>query len=121
MLKYSEEHQWVRKYSDNCYEIGISAYGAEELGELNFIELPKPESRLQAGEPLCVVESVKAASDLLSPLTGTVTEVNILLESNPALINESPEQKGWICRCKDVDPQEFETLMSSEEYQRYIE
>lgn len=120
MLRYSEEHQWVRRCSDNCYEIGVSAYGAEELGELNFVELPKPESKLYAGMALCVVESVKAASDLISPLSGSVIEVNAMLENNPALINESPEQKGWICRCKDVAAEEFEALMSPEEYQRYI-
>jgi len=116
MLKYSEEHQWIKKCADGNYEVGITAYAANELGELNFVELPKIGEKFASGVPLCVVESVKAASDVFAPVGGVVVEVNKSLETNPALLNESPETEGWICRLKEVAPAELEALMDQQAY-----
>jgi len=116
MLKYSEEHQWIKKCADGNYEVGITAYAANELGELNFVELPKIGEKFASGVPLCVVESVKAASDVFAPVGGVVVEVNKNLETNPALLNESPETDGWICRLKEVAPAELEALMDQQAY-----
>ncbi|NMA20739.1 MAG: glycine cleavage system protein GcvH [Lentisphaerae bacterium] len=119
MIRYSEEHQWIKACGNGIWEVGITAYAAEELGELNFVELPKVGDEFAGGEPLCVVESVKAASDVFAPVSGTVTEVNLALEKNPALLNESPEADGWICRFKDVDPSELDALMDRADYEAY--
>lgn len=121
MIKYSEEHQWVKVCQNGLWEVGITAYAADELGELNFVELPKIGLELSAGEPLCVVESVKAASDVFAPVGGIVSEVNQALEKEPALLNESPEENGWLCRLKQVDPAELDTLMNRSEYEAYCQ
>ncbi|MDD3954355.1 MAG: glycine cleavage system protein GcvH [Lentisphaeria bacterium] len=121
MIKYSEEHQWIKACDNGIWEVGITAYAAEELGELNFVELPKVGDEFAGGQPLCVVESVKAASDVFAPVSGTVTEVNLALEKNPALLNESPEEAGWICRFKDVDPTELDALMDRPAYEAYCQ
>lgn len=121
MIRYSEEHQWVRVCQDGLWEIGITAYAADELGELNFVELPKIGSEFAAGVPLCVVESVKAASDIFAPIGGIVAEVNQELEKKPALLNESPEGTGWLCRFKDVDPTELDNLMEGAAYEAYCQ
>ena len=121
MIKYSEEHQWVKVCENGLWEIGITAYAANELGELNFVELPKVGLELAAGEPLCVVESVKAASDVFAPVAGVVVEVNQDLAKEPALLNESPEERGWLCRLKKVNPAELDKLMSRVEYEAYCQ
>jgi glycine cleavage system H protein len=121
MIRYSEEHQWVKVCENGLWEIGITAYAADELGELNFVELPKIGLELAAGEPLCVVESVKAASDIFAPVGGIVVEANQVLEKEPALLNESPEERGWLCRLKNVDSAELDMLMSRAEYEAYCQ
>ncbi len=119
-LKYSKEHEWVRINGDSA-EIGISDYAQEELGDITFVELPEAGNELKQEEVFATIESVKAASDIYAPISGTVAECNDALNDSPELINESPYEKGWICRVKMSDPGEMDQLMNAPEYSAYIE
>jgi len=120
MKRFSEEHQWV-EYDGRQATIGITAYAAEELGEITFVELPEPGVVVSQGEALCVVESTKAASDVFAPVGGMVVAVNGLLEKTPALVNDSPETKAWICRLEEVDEADFENLMTEARYDSQLD
>ena len=91
MKKYSEEHQWIEVADDGTATIGISKYAADELGEITFVELPTVGQELKAKDQLCVVESVKAASDVFMPVSGVITEVNTVLDKDPSSLNNDPE------------------------------
>lgn len=119
MKKFTKEHEWVELEGKEA-TIGITSHATKELGDITFVELPKLGSGSSAGEVLTVVESVKAASDVFSPVSGTICEVNKELEDNPALVNESPEEEGWICKVKDVDSSELDDLMDEKEYRAYV-
>lgn len=120
MKRFSEDHQWV-EIDDGIAVIGITAYAAEELGDITFVELPEVGAVLSPGDALCVVESAKAASDVFVPIGGTVRDVNAALESEPALINASAERDGWICTLEDVDLGELDSLMDEDEYETFVE
>ncbi|MCK5803975.1 MAG: glycine cleavage system protein GcvH [Lentisphaeria bacterium] len=120
MKLFSEDHQWV-EIENGVATIGITAYAAEELGEITFVELPDDGLVVSQGDVLCVVESVKAASDVFAPLGGTVTEVNRKLEKSVEHINSSPERLGWICRLEEVDESEMDNLMTEAQYDGYTE
>ncbi|MBT3286267.1 MAG: glycine cleavage system protein GcvH [Victivallales bacterium] len=115
MKRFSEEHQWV-EYDGQQATVGITAYAAEELGEITFVELPDLGVVVSQGEALCVVESTKAASDVFAPVGGTVVAVNELLEKTPALVNDAPETRAWICRLEEVDEVDLEILMTEARY-----
>jgi len=119
MKYYSEEHEWV-ELNGNLATVGISSYAADELGDLTFVELPEVDAQIANGDSLCVVESVKAASDVFSPVSGTVVEINIALEENPALINTDAETNGWLCKILGVNEDELTELMNEEEYEDFI-
>ena len=116
MKKYSEEHQWIEVAADGTATIGITKYAADELGEITFIELPTVGQELKAKEQLCVVESVKAASDVFMPVSGTVKEVNTVLDKDPSALNNDPEGLGWICRIDKADPADLAALMDEDAY-----
>lgn len=118
MKRFSEEHEWV-ELVDGIATIGITAYAAAELGDITFIELPETGVVLGQGEALCVVESVKAASDVFVPIGGTIVEVNGKLEEEPEQINDSAENDAWICKLNEVDASEMEGLMTEEEYEAF--
>ncbi len=118
MKRYSNEHQWVECQGREA-TVGITAFAAEELGELNYVELPAIGAVVAANAPLCVVESVKAASDVFLPVTGRVIAVNSRLEKEPGLINSSPEGDGWICRIDQFSPSEVEALMDAAAYKAF--
>ena len=121
MKYYSEEHQWAQPDQDDVtVAIGISAFAAEELGEVNFVELPAPGTTIAAGDTLCVVESVKAASDVIAPVGGRVVAVNERLSTQPGLLNEAPEGDGWICRLSQVPPTDLERLMDEKGYRLFL-
>ena len=117
--KFSEEHEWV-EYKNGVATVGISAYAAEELGDITFVELPDKGVVFAQGDVMCVVESVKAASDVFAPVGGTVTEVNGRLEEDPGLINASPEKDGWFCKLEEVDEAELDGLMLEEQYDQFV-
>ena len=119
MKYYSEAHEWIM-IKDNEATIGISEYAAEELGDITYVELPIEEDDVTVGDTLGVIESVKAASDVYSPIGGTVTEVNSDLEDNPGLINESAEKEGWICKLANIDAAEIGDMMTPDAYVKYL-
>jgi len=118
-LYYSEEHEWVRVEGDLAY-IGITDYAQESLGSIVYVELPSTGSRIEKGEVLGVVESVKAASDVFSPVSGEVVEVNEELNDSPELINEDPYE-NYIAVIKMEDTSELDTLMNHTEYEAFVE
>ena len=116
---YSQTHEWVEIDGDEAI-VGVSAYAAKELGDITYVELPKISSDVIVGDSVGVVESVKAASDVYSPLSGTVNAVNKNLEDDPGLVSNSPEEKGWMYRLENIDPDELEDLMNEEDYAKYL-
>ena len=115
MKFYTKEHQWV-EMQGALTVVGITPHAASELGDITFIELPAIGKAVKAGDALCVVESVKAASDVFAPVSGVVAEVNLALDKDPGIINEAAEGAGWICRLKSANPAELKGLMTAEQY-----
>jgi len=118
-LKYTDQHEWTRIESDSA-TIGITDYAQQSLGDIVYVELPEIGTEVKKGEEFGVIESVKAASDTYSPLTGEVTEINEDLQEHPEYINQSPYDKGWIIKIKIKDSSEINDLMNSHQYQEYI-
>ena len=116
---YSKSHEWAVIEGDEA-TVGVSAYAAKELGDITYVELPKMGSDVIVGDSVGVVESVKAASDVYSPLSGTVTAVNKNLEDDPGLVSNSPEEKGWMYKLENIDLDELEDLLSEEDYAKYL-
>ncbi len=120
-LKYSESHEWVRDEGEGLVCVGITEHAQELLGDLVFVELPEPGSAVKAGEECAVVESVKAASDVYSPVTGEVVEINEALSDTPEMINEDAYGKGWIFKVRVADVQELQGLLTADGYRKAIE
>ena len=120
-LKYTESHEWVRDEGDGVIAIGISDHAQELLGDLVFVELPEVGAALAAGDECAVVESVKAASDIYSPVSGEVTEVNEALVHAPETINDDPYVNGWIFKLKIADAAELDNLMDAAAYTAHAE
>jgi glycine cleavage system H protein len=119
MLKFTEQHEWVRIEGDTA-TIGISAYAAKQLGDVVFVELPEPGKRVTQFGEAAVVESVKAASEVYAPVSGEVTAVNKALEAHPGLVNESPQGEGWFAKLKLKDKAELSKLMDEAQYQSFL-
>ena len=119
--KYSKEHEWVKVESDEVALIGISEHAAETLGDIVFVELPEIDDSIQQFAKMGEIESVKAVSDLFSPITGKVLEVNAELIDQPEKINESAETSGWMIKVVLSDSSELENLMSESEYLQFVE
>ena len=119
MKKYTKDHEWI-SLEGSVATLGITGYAAKELGDITFVELPEIDDEASKGEVLTVVESVKAATDVFSPVNGTVTEVNEELEDAPETVNASPEEDGWICKMSGVEEADIEELMSEEDYTAYL-
>lgn len=119
-LRYSREHEWI-SVTDGIGTIGITDYAQEELGDVVFVELPETGSSFQKDGSIASLESVKAVSEVYSPVSGEVTEVNQALEDSPELINDEPYRKGWIARIKLSDEKELDDLMNAEEYREFVE
>ena len=117
---YTKEHEWV-SIEDNIATMGISDYAQEALGDVTYVELPEEESEVEQFEQFVSVESVKAASDIYSPMGGKVIEVNRKLEDAPGLINKDCYGKGWIAKIDVRDMDESTNLMSAEEYRNFLD
>jgi glycine cleavage system H protein len=117
-LKYTESHEWVLEHGDGTASVGITAVATEQLGELVYVELPKPGAKLKKGDACAVVESTKAASDVYTPLSGEVTEVNSALAQTPAQVNEAPYAGGWLFKLKLAAPAELGALLDAAAYTR---
>ena len=118
-LKYAKSHEWVR-VSDGVATVGISDHAQHELTDVVFVELPEAGRNVKAGEACAVVESVKTASDIYSPVSGEVTEVNKAVVDNPALVNTQPYTSGWFYKVKLSNPSEVDLLLSPEQYGEQI-
>ena len=119
-LKYTKEHEWIKVEGDVA-TVGITDYAQKELGEVVFVELPQVGTKVEQMKPFGVIEAVKAVSDLFSPLTSEVVEVNTQLESQSNLINSDPYGQGWIIKIKLKDPKELEALLASADYKKLVE
>ena len=116
----TKDHEWVRM-EDGLAVVGITEFAQAELGELVFVELPTAGKIVAQKATMCVVESTKAASDVYSPLTGTVVGINEALSTDPGLINSSPYTEGWLVKLSGVSELELNALMSAEQYQKHVE
>jgi len=119
-LKYAETHEWIKQEADNIISVGITDFAQSELGDLVFFDLPEVGRKLAAKEQCAVVESVKTASDLFSPVTGEVIAVNETLEDEPELVNEDAHNT-WLFRLKVNDSSELGALLDAEAYAGFIE
>ncbi len=119
-LKYHKEHTWVRLSGKKAI-IGITDYAQEQLGDIVYIDLPEVDSEVEANAEMAEIESTKATSSVIAPVTGVVIEVNEDLAESPEIINEDPYGKGWIAKVEIEDPSELDELMDAGEYARFIE
>ncbi|GAA5049130.1 glycine cleavage system protein GcvH [Erythrobacter westpacificensis] len=117
---FTEEHEWIDVEGDSA-TIGITDYAQEQLGDIVFVETPQAGTELANGAEAAVVESVKAASDVYAPISGTVTEGNAALDDDPELVNSSPEDEGWFFRLTVSDASELEGLMDEAAYKAFCE
>lgn len=115
-LRYAKSHEWLKLAPDGTALVGITDYAQSSLGDITFVQLPKPGASLKAGETFGVVESVKAASDLYAPVSGTVLETNAALDAHPEQVNQSPYADGWMLKLKLADPAEANALLPPEDY-----
>jgi glycine cleavage system H protein len=120
-IKYSEDHEWVDAKEDDLVVIGITDFAQEQLGDLVYVELPEVGDECTKGENISVIESVKAASDLVAPVSGSIIEVNSRLEDEPEIVTEDSMGEGWFIKVKLSDPAELEELMDEEAYNAFIE
>ena len=120
-LKYAESHEWARMQADGTVVVGITDHAQEELGDIVYIELPELGAEAHTGAEIAVVESVKAASDIYSPVSGEVIEINSALEDEPETVNHSPYADGWLFTVQVARTQDLEELMDADAYQAMID
>jgi glycine cleavage system H protein len=118
-LRYLKSHEWVRREADGSFTVGITDHAQQQLGDLVFVDLPEVGRAVAAQEACTVVESVKAASDVYSPLQGTITAVNEALRDQPELINSAPYAAGWLFKI-NADAAQFDGLLTAQDYQAQI-
>lgn len=118
--KFTKEHEWITISSEGLAMIGISDFAQEQLGDIVSVELPKVGSKFRQMQPLAIVDSVKASSDIYSPLSGEVVQVNDELSEHPEWINESPYELGWIVKIKPSNKEELDDLMTAGQYSKFI-
>lgn len=118
-MRFTKDHEWVELVGDTA-TIGITAYAAEQLGDVVFVELPEAGKVIKAGDPMAVVESVKAASDVYAPISGEVAAANPNLGENPQTVNDEPESGGWFVKIKVANPGEVEGLMDRAAYEAFL-
>lgn len=119
-LRYSESHEWAEQLEDGLVRIGITDHAQEQLGDLVFVELPEEGDEVVRGDACAVVESVKAASDIYSPVTGEVASVNEALADSPETVNNDPYGDGWLFTVKPSDEGDLDELMDADAYQEHI-
>jgi glycine cleavage system H protein len=117
---FSKDHEWVRIDDDGLAVIGITDHAQDALGDIVFVELPEPGRSVVGGDACAVVESVKAASDIYAPLSGTITETNPAIVEEPALVNKEPEAGAWFFKMRLDDPAAFAELMDKAAYDEFV-
>ena len=118
--KYTKEHEWVEVEGDTA-TVGITNHAQESLGDIVFIDLPTVGKEAKSNEELCVIESVKAASDIYAPIDGEVIEINNNLSDDASIVNQDPENTGWIFKMKISNPDQYSGLMTLDEYLAFLE
>ncbi|WP_368344209.1 glycine cleavage system protein GcvH [Pelagovum sp. HNIBRBA483] len=118
-MKYTEEHEWLR-VEDDLVVVGITEHASEQLGDIVFVELPDEGTTVSKDDEVVVIESVKAASDILAPIDGEIVEVNTALDDNPALVNEDPLGNGWFFKMKVGDLSPLDDMMDEAGYKDFI-
>jgi len=119
-MRFTKDHEWVELDGDVA-TVGITAYAAEQLGDVVFVEVPEVGRTVKAGDGFAVVESVKAASDVYAPISGEVVEANSAVADAPETVNAAPEAAGWFARLKVADPAQVEQLMDRAAYEAYLQ
>ena len=119
-FKYTKDHEWIGESDDGTATVGVTDHAQQALGDLVFVELPEAGREVASGEVCAVVESVKAASDVYSPISGTVAEVNAALAESPELVNTDPYGEGWLFRLTPASPAELDDLLDAEAYARVL-
>jgi len=117
---YSKDHEWI-KVDGDAATVGITEFAQKQLGDVVYVELPEPGTEMEFHQSLGVIESVKAVSDIYSPVSGEVVEVNEGLNDSPELINEDPHGKGWIVKMKLKEEADLEKLMSASDYEKFLD
>ena len=117
--RYTKEHEWVR-VEDNMGTVGITDYAQDQLGDIVYVDLPSPGTHVKQLEKLGEIESVKAVSDLYSPVSGELVEVNQGVNDRPELVNQSPYEEGWLVRLRLADPAELDNLLTAKQYDELI-
>lgn len=120
-LRFLATHEWARLDADGLVTVGISDHAQEELGDVVFVEMPEIDAEVTANEEAAVVESVKAASDIFAPVSGTVVAINDVLEDAPETVNDSPYQDGWFFKISPTNTEELSSLLTAAEYQQVCE
>ena len=116
---YTKEHEWV-KIQDSTATVGISEFAANQLGDVTFVELPQVGKTVKQFEVLAAIESVKAASDIYAPVSGSITKINEALDDRPEIVNESAEDAGWIAQVEMSNPSELKNLMTRAQYEEFL-
>lgn len=119
-MKYTEDHEWLRAEGDDIIVVGITEHAATQLGDVVFVELPDVDAMVGSGDEVVVIESVKAASDILAPVDGEIIEVNTKLTENPGLVNEDPLGAGWFFKLKVDDLAVMDGFMDEDEYKDLV-
>jgi len=120
-LKYTASHEWVRMEDDGTVTVGITDHAQELLGDVVYVELPEIDAEVSAEDEIAVVESVKAASDIYAPISGTIIAVNETLEDAPETVNSAPYDDGWMFKIQPSEPGELDNLLDAEAYQAEID
>ncbi len=120
-LKYAETHEWVRVEDDGTVVVGITDHAQDALGDIVYIELPEVGTNADAGAEIAVVESVKAASDIYSPISGEIVEINSSLDDQPETVNQSPYGDGWLFKIQISDSEDLQDLMDADGYQSMVD
>lgn len=120
-IRYTEEHEWVQRTSDDVVRIGITDYAQQQLGDVVFVQLPEVGQRVESGDSVGEVESTKSVSDIYAPVSGEVTARNDALEEQPELVNSAPLDDGWMVEIRLADPEQWAGLLDAEAYQKVID
>jgi glycine cleavage system H protein len=119
--RYLESHEWAKPQGGTVFTVGLTAYAIEQLGDIVYMELPEAGTEVVAGEPFGVVESVKSASDMYAPISGTVVEANTDIPDSPDILKSDAYDVGWLIKIEASDPDEFDDLMDNAAYKKFLE
>ena len=120
-LKFAESHEWARLNDDGTVTVGISHHAQEQLGDLVFVEVPEIDAEVKAEDAIAVVESVKAASDIYAPVSGTVIAINEALADSPEIVNDSPFEDGWLFTLQPSNKDDLNSMMDAADYDSMVE